>query len=316
VVEKATDKKARGQGLFFAWLIRYTHAAKLRRRGSRSISAAKKRNLHAGKRHYSDPRLDASLEQCLADLRITDPRDDKSRIESTKGGLLEDSYRWILDHQDFRQWYSNDNQLLWIRGDPGKGKTMLLCGIVNELVNELNSLQPNHRLISYFLCQATDANLNNATAVLRGLIYTILRQDRSLIKHVHEEWKFAGKGLFEDANAWNALLRIFAILQNYSSSEHIFIVDALDECSKADLHKLLPFITEQSLTGRAKWIISSRNWPEIEEHLQTTNQKVQLSLELNAQLISAAVHKYIQYKVDGLKKMKGFNQAKRNEITE
>jgi hypothetical protein len=30
---------------------------------------------------------------CLADLQATDPRDDKTRIEQTKGGLLADVYR-------------------------------------------------------------------------------------------------------------------------------------------------------------------------------------------------------------------------------
>jgi hypothetical protein len=35
---------------------------------------------------------------CLADLRLTYPRNDKKRIEETKGGLLKDAYRWILDN--------------------------------------------------------------------------------------------------------------------------------------------------------------------------------------------------------------------------
>ncbi|KAK3900845.1 hypothetical protein C8A05DRAFT_16895, partial [Staphylotrichum tortipilum] len=53
----------------------------------------------------------------------------------TKGGLLQDSYRWILDNPEFQQWRDNPKSrlLLWIEGDPGKGKTMLLCGIINEL---------------------------------------------------------------------------------------------------------------------------------------------------------------------------------------
>ncbi|KAH7112761.1 hypothetical protein B0J13DRAFT_488823, partial [Dactylonectria estremocensis] len=72
--------------------------------------------------------------QCLKDLRETDPRDDKTRIQETKGGLLRDSYRWILNHGDFQQWrHNSQGQLLWIKGDPGKGKTMLLCGIIDEL---------------------------------------------------------------------------------------------------------------------------------------------------------------------------------------
>jgi hypothetical protein len=63
-------------------------------------------------------------EKCILDLRLTDPRDDKKRIEDTKGGLLEDLYHWILDNSDFRQWRRGEqSQLLWIKGDPGKGKT-------------------------------------------------------------------------------------------------------------------------------------------------------------------------------------------------
>ncbi|KAH7154698.1 hypothetical protein DER46DRAFT_628522 [Fusarium sp. MPI-SDFR-AT-0072] len=58
------------------------------------------------------------------------------RIEREKGGLLKDSYKWILDHKDFRRWrYDRDSRLLWIKGDAGKGKTMLLCGII---INELS----------------------------------------------------------------------------------------------------------------------------------------------------------------------------------
>ena len=73
------------------------------------------------------------LNKCLGDLRSTDPRHDKKRIEDTNSGLLEDSYRWILENSDFQRWRNDEqSRLLWIKGDPGKGKTMLLCGIVDE----------------------------------------------------------------------------------------------------------------------------------------------------------------------------------------
>ncbi|KAL8290920.1 hypothetical protein RB600_006405 [Gaeumannomyces tritici] len=71
---------------------------------------------------------------CLAALRTTDPRHDKARIEGDKGGLLDDVYQWVLSNDEFLQWrQDNQNRLLWIKRDPGKGKTMLLCGIINEL---------------------------------------------------------------------------------------------------------------------------------------------------------------------------------------
>jgi hypothetical protein len=111
------------------------------------------------------------IQKCIQDLRLTDPRNDKKRIEATKGGLLEGLYRWILENSDFQQWHNNQqSQLLWIRGDPGKGKTMLLCGITDEL----KKLKATTDLLSYFFCQATDSGINNAIAVLRGLVYLLV----------------------------------------------------------------------------------------------------------------------------------------------
>src|SRR5579859_2135085 len=68
-------------------------------------------------------KMDDRDRQCLEDLRVTDSRDDKKRIEETKGGLFPDSYGWILKNVEFRRWCGDEqNRLLWIRGDPGKGK--------------------------------------------------------------------------------------------------------------------------------------------------------------------------------------------------
>lgn len=58
--------------------------------------------------------------QCLADLRVTNPRHDKQHSQNTNGGLLQDSYSWILDKSEFRHWRDNEDQrLLWVKGDPG-----------------------------------------------------------------------------------------------------------------------------------------------------------------------------------------------------
>lgn len=123
--------------------------------------------------------------KCIQDLRVTDPRDDKKRVEDTKGGLLADSYHWILENRDFQRWRGGQqSQMLWIKGDPGKGKTMLLCGIINEL----KSGMPKFHLLSYFFCQATDSRINNAVAVLRGLIFLLVDQQPSLVSHIRKQY--------------------------------------------------------------------------------------------------------------------------------
>ncbi|KAJ5346235.1 HET-domain-containing protein [Penicillium brevicompactum] len=189
-------------------------------------------------------------QECLKHLRVTNPCDDKDRIESDKGGLLKNSYRWILDHVDFKRWQNDpESRLLWVKGDPGKGKTMLLCGIINEL-SALTS--GSTTTISFFFCQAAEPRINNATAVLRGLLYLILDRQPALIPHIQREYDKAGKQLFEGVNA--------------------------------------------------------RNWTNIEESLDTVNQKVRLCLELNENSISEAVTIYIHHKVQILAKLKKFDE--------
>jgi hypothetical protein len=93
----------------------------------------------------------------MTDLRSTDPHNDKARIQQIKGGLLHDSYIWITRKHEYIHWHWNEeNQLLWINGHPGKGKTMLMCGIIDELSpsTRLND-QAASTLLSFFFCQAT-----------------------------------------------------------------------------------------------------------------------------------------------------------------
>jgi hypothetical protein len=254
------------------------------------------------------------LEECTRDLHVTDPRRDKARIEETKGGLLEDSYDWILKASDFRRWQEElKSRLLWIKGDPGKGKTMLLCGIINEL----SKLTAKTYLLVYFFCQATDSRINSATAVLRGLLFMLVSQQPSLISHLREKYDQTGKALFGDANAWIALSDIFAsVVQDPSLSITYLVVDALDECV-TDLSKLLDLIVQtSSASSRVKWIVSSRNWPNIEEHLKRAEDNIRLSLELNADSVSAAVRSYIKHKVSRLAQDKKYSDQTEQAVSE
>ncbi|OPB39830.1 Vegetative incompatibility protein HET-E-1 [Trichoderma guizhouense] len=249
-------------------------------------------------------------QQCIRDLRLSDPSDDKKRIEQTKGGLLQESYTWVLGNLEYQQWLdSEDSRLLWIKGDPGKGKTMLLCGIINEL-----SSRPGH-CVCYFFCQATDQQLNNASAALRGLIFMLAKQQPSLISHIRKKYDEAGKKLFEGLNTWITLSDIFtAILQDPTLKSTYLIIDAIDECV-SDFEKLLDLIVHATgINDGVKWIVSSRNWPKIEERLRLAEQKVKLSLELNAESISSAVNFYIEKKVHQLSDLKGYDEKTYSEI--
>jgi hypothetical protein len=86
---------------------------------------------------------------------------------------------------------------------------------------------------------------------------------------MRKKYDYTSKALFEDVNAWVTLSEIFtSILQDLSLKSIYLIIDALDEC-KANLDQLLDLISRTALIStRVKWIISSRNEPNIEARLR------------------------------------------------
>lgn len=241
-------------------------------------------------------------QECLWSLRITNPHDDKERIQDTSGGFLKESYRWILKNRKFKKWRNSQGaSLLLIHGGPGKGKTMLLCGIIDELIRQDSST------VAFFFCQATDQRINHASAVLRGLIYLLIDRQPFLLRYVRNEFDKARKDLFQDTNAWSALSRIFKNILNDPRLQDIYfklVIDALDECITG-LPSLLNLLAQESSSHpHVKWIVSSRDRPEITDRLVATAKSC-ISLELNMESVSDAVERYIQHKVCKLARIKG-----------
>ncbi|PHH50007.1 Vegetative incompatibility protein HET-E-1 [Ceratocystis fimbriata CBS 114723] len=269
------------------------------------------RNIHtatqdqAKQQAYRDQ--DEKDKKCLLDLFVTDPQADKKDIEEKKGGLLKDSYKWILEHTEFQQFQNEaECRILWIKGDPGKGKTMLLCGIIDELEQDASVS------LSYFFCQATGGNqLGKATSVLRGLIYGLARRNPQLITHVRMKYDYMGKELFNGRNAWHNLCEIATSMLNDPTLENAtLVIDALDECS-SERQRLLEFITRPS---QAKWIVSSRNWLDIEESLNDAEHKAKIHLEVNQDLVSMAVDAYISFKVNQMAQRKKYSEDMRGAV--
>src|SRR5262249_15623439 len=140
---------------------------------------------------------------CPRELKVADPLVDKSRLERHKGGVLKECYSWILDNPEFLQWKNgkgNANSLLWINGGPGKGKTMMMLGLAEQLSNESQARvrpspwlsrmlkpPPERTVVLYFFCQNTLPSHKSAVSVFNGLISLLVAQNRDLLQTKYDE---------------------------------------------------------------------------------------------------------------------------------
>ncbi|KAK4102531.1 WD40 repeat-like protein [Parathielavia hyrcaniae] len=115
---------------------------------------------------------------------------------------------------------------------------MLMIGLIRQLSDQPVALSP---ALSFFFCQGTDTKFNNATAVLRSLIWLLLLQQPYLISHLLQKHKESGRELFEDENAFYALSEAFRnMLKDPQLSPVYLAVDALDEDALVAVKKFPP----------------------------------------------------------------------------
>jgi NACHT domain len=183
---------------------------------------------------------------------------------------------------------------------------MLLCGIIDEMRKMNDFIR-----LSYFFCQATDIRLNSATCVLRGLIWLLADQHPNLLGYIRERYDIAGKKIFDGPNAWTTLMEVLIKISSGPEVQPIYLfIDALDECLSG-LLELLDLI--RATSPQVKWIVTSRNRPDLKELLDPTYC---LPLELNTLAVSAAVDTFIEHKLSHLSYRKSYDAQTRNSVRE
>ncbi|KAH8587747.1 hypothetical protein B0O99DRAFT_665263 [Bisporella sp. PMI_857] len=206
---------------------------------------------------------------------VYDPDTD---IENDKDGFLEDCFAWILHDVQLRDWQGNKDTQLWIKGDPGQGKAMLMIGLS----------------LSFFFCKNAEHRFNNGVSVLRGLIWKLLSEIPALGCYIPKAYHLATKDK-------RKAMMLSDVLMNTNFETVYLLVDALDECDK-DMDRLVEWIAHNAADpqSKAKWLVSGRCTMKLDRTSIPKHHRKKLILELNDGHISQAVARFIKQKVDAL----------------
>ncbi|KAK4445749.1 hypothetical protein QBC34DRAFT_471543 [Podospora aff. communis PSN243] len=189
------------------------------------------------------------------------------------------TFDWALsDHTDtdsgkhfgaLRRWLSDDDDLFWVSGKPGCGKSTFMKYVADHPVTKslLSSWSKDKRVViaaHYFTIYGSPIQ-KSLEGLLRSLLYGILRQEPALIPKVlpepltdrHEQIRWT------QANLEAALKRISS---EDCGDKMCFFIDGLDEYS-GDHQEICETLVQLSQSPSIKICVSSRPWNVFEDAL-------------------------------------------------
>lgn len=122
------------------------------------------------------------------------------------------------------------------------GKTMMSV----FLTEELEGFKASSAVLLFYFCEGRDQKRNSAINILRGLIFSLLRQRPKLIKHILPDYEVREDALFQNSSI-EAMWRIFEDMVRDPETGPVYcVIDGLDECSQSSLECLEHFLKKVS----------------------------------------------------------------------
>ncbi|KAK1452526.1 pfs domain-containing protein, partial [Colletotrichum melonis] len=212
---------------------------------------------------------------CLRDLFLTDPHEDRKAMKRKKGDRASGTCEWIMGTEELTAWLgsgptdrSEATQVLWLHGNPGTGKSTMAIFLTEELSEAFSATDGN--TLAYFFCDSAFDTRKTATAVIRGLLLQLVQQHPKLLERLLPKYNERGAELF---HSFDALWTMFvAAASDENTGRKYCIIDALDECDVESQTTLLKQLEETFCSRNAPpnvhILITSRPYPEIFEHME------------------------------------------------
>lgn len=225
--------------------------------------------------------LDRDITQKLIERLYFDRIDDRlTNLRAAQSNTC----RWFYNTPKYLAWRDTSipslhSGFLWIKGNPGTGKSTLMKLLFEEARAKARH-DPSKITLSFFFLARGTIEEKSTQGLYRSLLYQLFEKAKDLESSLEWMTSSGARGIAD--NGWNeeALKQTFdhAVSELQDRSLTIF-VDALDECDKSQAVNMVGFFEDlceraRESNIRLKICFSSRYYPDIR-----TEEENQVALE-------------------------------------
>lgn len=216
----------------------------------------------------------------------------------------EETCRWILRQQEWRDWRGGNRRPIWIYGIPGAGKT-ILSSYINQQVQARCAGQSSKafHLYFYFSYRHTD---DQTVAFLRWMLSQLCRR----LCYVPEEIQELYRQNAEPTSS--ELLHASKILLQGLDIVYL-VIDAIDECNtRADLLDALTIMLTDPEFNKIRLLSTSRDYIDIRSRLEPLS----FSLPMSNSLVDEDIRVYVTAELQSNPRLSRWPPALADDILE
>ena len=181
-----------------------------------------------------------------------------SKHEPSTGG-------WLIESKAFQSWIDDEDEVLWLHGIPGSGKS-ILCSTIIEHVKDMCE-QASGFGYAYYYFDFKESAKQNVENLYRSLLAQLSSQQEFVPPEVQDLYETAQTQSYTP-KLEKIMRTLLAVLKQFDRA--FILIDALDECSERAL--LMQHIQNLVKVKAKNWnlLLTSRREQDIETELEGT----------------------------------------------
>ncbi|KAH7136770.1 hypothetical protein B0J13DRAFT_393673, partial [Dactylonectria estremocensis] len=203
--------------------------------------------------------------ECLESLYFPEMNVRKSQVSPPAVGTTS----WIWAHPVYRSFCGENSGILWIRGKPGSGKSVLALAIEKHLLSEFGNNDDRRESVllgDWFYHRRRGGGFIKNESLIRSILHNFLQQQPSLFDNFFRQHFRSMDPLLPAAWTHEILVDIFKRICQ-STHRVLCVIDAVDEAESTDVIQLLTSVMNSERDLNTKFIILSRPNMDIERQV-------------------------------------------------